>query len=127
MPGWPIMPIVGARILKVGDTLLVADVGGGTTDFTLIGVTEENGELALNRVAVGNHTLVGGDNMDPGACLPRNDRVRIQECHLDPWQSVALWHSCRAAKEVLLAAQGPAKQQVSVLGREEGYWWDGIG
>jgi hypothetical protein len=36
---------------------------------------------------------------------------------LDPWQSVALWHSCRAAKEALLAEQGPAKQAVSVLGR----------
>src|SRR5690606_23304592 len=52
------------RILKVGETLLVCDVGGGTTDFTLVGVSEENGELVLNRLAVGNHLLVGGDNMD---------------------------------------------------------------
>ena len=50
--------------LKVGDTLLVCDVGGGTTDFTLIGVTDEGGELVLRRIAVGNHILVGGDNMD---------------------------------------------------------------
>ncbi len=52
------------RELRVGDTLLVCDVGGGTTDLTLIGVTEEDGELSLRRIAVGNHILVGGDNMD---------------------------------------------------------------
>ncbi len=52
------------RQLKVGEVLLVCDVGGGTTDFTLISVTEEQGELALRRMAVGNHILVGGDNMD---------------------------------------------------------------
>src|SRR5204862_506194 len=50
--------------LKVGDTLLVCDVGGGTTDLSLVRVTDESGSLALQRVAVGNHILVGGDNMD---------------------------------------------------------------
>ena len=48
----------------MGDTLLVCDVGGGTTDFTLIGVDEVDGTLELQRMAVGTHTLVGGDNMD---------------------------------------------------------------
>ena len=52
------------RALAVGDTLLVCDVGGGTTDLTLVGVAEEHGELVLQRMAVGNHLLVGGDNMD---------------------------------------------------------------
>src|SRR5215813_7929174 len=52
------------RHLGVGDTLLVCDVGGGTTDFTLIGVDETDGVLELQRIAVGTHTLVGGDNMD---------------------------------------------------------------
>src|SRR5207302_10603044 len=52
------------RTLKVGDTLLVCDVGGGTTDLTLIQATEEEGQLQLRRMAVGNHLLVGGDNMD---------------------------------------------------------------
>jgi len=105
------------RILKVGDTLLVADVGGGTTDFTLIGVTEEQGELALSRIAVGSHTLVGGDNMDLALAYHATTAFAAKNVTLDPWQSVALWHSCRAAKESLLAADGPAKQQVSVLGR----------
>ena len=48
----------------MGDLILVVDIGGGTTDFTLIAVTESDGELALNRVAVGEHILLGGDNID---------------------------------------------------------------
>ena len=105
------------RSLKVGDTLLVADVGGGTTDFTLIGVTEEAGTLELNRIAVGSHTLVGGDNMDLALAHFASTAFAAKNVALDPWQSVALWHSCRAAKEALLAPEGPAKQAVSVLGR----------
>ena len=50
--------------VSVGDLILVVDIGGGTTDFTLISVTEEGGELRLERVAVGEHILLGGDNMD---------------------------------------------------------------
>jgi molecular chaperone DnaK (HSP70) len=105
------------RLLKVGDTLLVADVGGGTTDFTLVGVTEERGDLNLTRIAVGRHTLVGGDNMDLALAHHAAAAFAAKNVPLDPWQSVALWHSCRAAKEALLAEQGPAKQAVSVLGR----------
>ena len=55
---------VGGKHLRSGDKLLVCDVGGGTTDLTLIDVAEEQGELTLQRLAVGNHVLVGGDNMD---------------------------------------------------------------
>jgi molecular chaperone DnaK (HSP70) len=50
--------------VRVGDLLVVCDVGGGTTDFTLISVADNGGALELNRVAVGNHILLGGDNMD---------------------------------------------------------------
>ena len=50
--------------VRVGDLILVVDIGGGTTDFTLIAVTEKDGELALDRVAVGEHILLGGDNID---------------------------------------------------------------
>ncbi len=52
------------RQLQLGDRLLVCNVGGGTTDLTLVGVEEEHGDLVLERMAVGNHLLVGGDNMD---------------------------------------------------------------
>jgi molecular chaperone DnaK (HSP70) len=105
------------RELKVGDTLLVCDVGGGTSDFTLIGVTEEHGELMLRRLAVGNHILVGGDNMDLALAHSMASVFAGKGVQLDPWQSVALWHSCRAAKETLLTADGPKKHPVAVLGR----------
>src|SRR5262249_44915043 len=50
--------------VEVGDVVLVCDVGGGTTDLSLIAVSEEAGQLVLTRVAVGDHILLGGDNMD---------------------------------------------------------------
>jgi len=103
--------------LKVGESILVCDVGGGTTDLTLIVVDEHDGELVLRRVAVGDHLLVGGDNMDLAAAHIVASKFAEQGTHLDPWQSVSLWHSCRSAKETLLAEFGPESQTISVLGR----------
>jgi molecular chaperone DnaK (HSP70) len=105
------------RNVKAGDTLLVCDVGGGTTDFTLIEVINEAGELALRRVAVGNHTLLGGDNMDLTLAHFAGTALSEKGVSLDPWQSVSLWHSCRTAKESLLAEQGKKTFPVAVLGR----------
>ncbi len=105
------------RLLKVGDTLLVCDVGGGTTDLTLVGVAEEQGELVLRRIAVGNHLLVGGDNMDLALAHYVAGQFTEQGITLDPWQSVSLWHSCRAAKETLLAADGPKSHSITIAGR----------
>ncbi len=103
--------------IAVGDRLLVCDVGGGTTDLTLIDVAQQDGELALQRLAVGNHLLVGGDNMDLALAHQLADGFQQQGVSLDPWQAVSLWHACRAAKETLLADGGPPSQKVSVLGR----------
>jgi len=103
--------------LGIGDQLLVCDIGGGTTDFTLVGVKEQAGDLILQRLAVGNHLLVGGDNMDLALAHMAAEKFQEQGTRLDPWQSVALWHSCRAAKESLLSDDGPASHTVSVLGR----------
>ena len=111
------------RVLSVGDTLLVCDVGGGTTDLTLVNVAEEQGQLVLQRMAVGNHLLVGGDNMDLTLAHLVAGRFAERGVTLDPWQSVALWHSCRTAKEALLAnrdagqAAGVDKYPIAVLGR----------
>jgi hypothetical protein len=105
------------KALKVGETLLVCDVGGGTTDLSLIGVAEEGGELVLRRIAVGSHLLVGGDNMDLLLAHHVAGLFAKKGVQLDPWQSVSLWHSCRQAKETLLAADGPKKHPISVLGR----------
>ena len=103
--------------LQAGDTLLVCDIGGGTTDFSLIGVEAQDGDLALQRVAVGNHLLIGGDNMDLALAFQAQAAFAQKGTEVDAWQSVALWHACRAAKESLLAKDGPEKYPVSVLGR----------
>jgi hypothetical protein len=105
------------HLVKVGETLLVVDVGGGTTDLTLVTVAEEQGELQLRRLAVGNHLLVGGDNMDLALAHAAAQQFAAKGTQLDPWQSVSLWHACRAAKEALLSEEGPGKHPVSVLGR----------
>jgi molecular chaperone DnaK (HSP70) len=105
------------RTLSEGDMLLVIDVGGGTTDLTLVGVDQAEGELTLKRLAVGNHLLLGGDNMD--LALAHFVGMKLQEAghDLDPWQNVSLWHACRDAKERLLSGDGPTTHTVSVLGR----------
>ena len=103
--------------LSVGKTILVCDVGGGTTDLTLISVEEEAGNLELNRVAVGNHLLVGGDNMDLATAHVVAEKFADKGTKLNPWQSVSLWHSCRKAKETLMSVSGPETHSISVLGR----------
>ncbi len=105
------------KMLKVGDRMLVCDIGGGTTDLTLVEVAEENGELTLQRAAVGNHLLVGGDNMDLALAHFVAQLFEGKGLTLDPWQSVSLWHSCRNAKEALLSESGPDAHTISVPGR----------
>jgi len=105
------------KLLKVGDRMLVCDIGGGTTDLTLVEVAEENGELTLQRAAVGNHLLVGGDNMDLALAHSVAQLFEGKGLTLDPWQSVSLWHSCRNAKESLLSESGPDSHTISVPGR----------
>jgi molecular chaperone DnaK (HSP70) len=103
--------------LAVGDVVLVCDVGGGTTDFSLIAVSAVDGNLALERVAVGDHILLGGDNMD--LALAHTVRARLEgEGHkLDNWQFASLVHSCRTAKEQLLTGGDRDTAPVVVLGR----------
>lgn len=103
--------------MSKGDILLVCDVGGGTTDFSLVGVADEDGELALRRIAVGNHILVGGDNMDLTLAHHAQELFAGKHISLDPWQSVSLWHACRIAKEKLLADEAPESHPVTILGR----------
>jgi len=105
------------KALGLNDRLLVCDVGGGTTDLTLVEVAEESGELQLQRKAVGNHLLIGGDNMDLAIAYHVSELFREKGVELDPWQSVSLWHSCRAAKEALLAEDGPESHPIAILGR----------
>jgi molecular chaperone DnaK (HSP70) len=102
--------------VHVGDLVLVCDVGGGTTDFTLIAVRQEQGSLALERVAVGDHILLGGDNMDLALAYAVRNRLAEAKTQLDQWQFRGLGLSCREAKERLLSGTD-AKYPVSILGR----------
>ncbi len=100
-----------------GDLVLVFDVGGGTTDFSLIEITEENGQLVLERIAVGDHLLVGGDNMDLTLAYSVARQLSEKGKRLDAWQMRGLWHSCSQAKEHLLSDAEMADYPVTILGR----------
>jgi Ethanolamine utilization protein EutJ (predicted chaperonin) len=103
--------------VKVGDLILVCDVGGGTTDFSLISVSEEGGELSLKRVAVGEHLLLGGDNMDLALARLLQQRLEEEGHRVDTWQLQGLWHQCRLAKEKLFADPKSQKQPITLLGK----------
>jgi Hsp70 protein len=105
------------RRIKVGDLVLVCDVGGGTTDFSLITVSEENGELTLKRVAVGDHILLGGDNMDLALARVLQQRLETSGHRIDTWQLHGLWHQCRIAKENLFESRKKQKHPVTLLGK----------
>ncbi|WP_260258684.1 Hsp70 family protein [Vibrio intestinalis] len=88
--------------VNVGDIVLVVDIGGGTTDLSLVEVTEDDGNLTLNRIAVGEHILLGGDNMDLALAYRLKMKLAQEGKELQPWQVQAMTHACRDAKEALL-------------------------
>jgi Hsp70 protein len=107
--------------VHLGDLILVVDIGGGTTDFTLIAVTERDGELSLERVAVGEHILLGGDNIDLALANTVAQRLAEKGTRLDNRQLQVLWNNCRIAKERLLEPGATAEEQpVTILGRGSG-------
>jgi molecular chaperone DnaK (HSP70) len=103
--------------VRVGEVILVVDVGGGTTDFSLIEVTEEDGNLRLTRIAVGDHILLGGDNMDLTLAHNLNQELTAKGKKLDAWQFAALTYGCRQAKELLFADPKLTKAPISVPSR----------
>ena len=88
---------------RPGDIILVVDVGGGTTDLSLIAVVERDGSLELHRVAVGDHIRLGGDHMDLALAYAVARKLAAEGTTLDAWQMRALAHACRGAKEALLS------------------------
>ncbi|WP_105901454.1 Hsp70 family protein [Vibrio gangliei] len=88
--------------VELGDLVLVVDIGGGTTDLSLVSVTEQEGNLSLERIAVGEHILLGGDNMDLALAYRLKMNLAQQGKQLQPWQVQAMAHLCRDAKEALL-------------------------
>ncbi|MEO6419901.1 MAG: Hsp70 family protein, partial [Polyangiaceae bacterium] len=103
--------------IHVGDVILVVDVGGGTTDFSAIAALEKDGSLELVRVAVGDHILLGGDNMD--LALAHVVRAKLAETgkELDRWEMTALTHASRAAKELLLGDASQKAAPIVLAGR----------
>ena len=106
--------------LKEGDVVLVCDIGGGTTDFSLIAIEQDGGDLALRRIAVGDHILLGGDNMDLALAFSvRQQLSKERGVKLDTWQLQALTQSCRSAKEALLSdpTLSPFRSLFQVVGQ----------
>ncbi len=103
--------------VKVGESVMICDVGGGTTDLTLISVGDDNGQMVLTRVAVGDHILLGGDNMDLALAHVMSRKFAERGNKLDQGQMLMLWHACRAAKERLFLETNLDSTPVTVLGR----------
>ena len=103
--------------IKVGETILICDIGGGTSDFSLIEVIDEEGNLVLRRAAVGDHILLGGDNMDLTLAYAMRAKLAQKKTNLDNWQFRGLVQSCRKAKERLLNDPELEKEPLVILGR----------
>ncbi len=101
--------------IKQGDLILVCDIGGGTSDFSLIRVDEEDGDLRLERIAVGDHLLVGGDNIDLALAFEVSKNIPGKK--LNAWQMRSLWHSCRKAKEAIFSHKDIDDYPITLLGR----------
>jgi hypothetical protein len=105
--------------LKAGDIILICDIGGGTSDFSLVLVTEDDrpghqGLIHLERISVGEHLLLGGDNMDLALANRVRERLRESGHEVDHWQFIALVSACRDAKERLLGPEANGLEQVSI-------------
>ncbi len=100
--------------LSPGDLLLVCDVGGGTTDFTMIACREGKEGPGLERLAVGDHLLLGGDNMDLALAAVAEGRLGKE---LDPARWNSLIHQCRQVKERLLGSAGEESAAIRLTGR----------
>jgi len=100
------------QIVEPGQKILVCDVGGGTSDFTLIRVRRgEGGKVQFHRVAVGDHLILGGDNLD--LALAHHIERRLAEgdapTRLEPRQWAVLVRTCRQVKETLLGVEAPPR------------------
>lgn len=97
--------------------ILVVDVGGGTTDLTLVHAKLEGGKPVLERLAVGDHLLLGGDNMDILLARTCEARLATGSTRLDATQWSQLVAAARQAKEQLLSPGAPEKVRVAIAGR----------
>jgi hypothetical protein len=101
------------QLVEPGQKILVCDIGGGTSDFTLIRVRRgEGGKVQFHRVAVGDHLILGGDNFD----LALGKHVEQKLGKLEPRQWAVLVRTCRAVKETLLGPDAPERLTLTLPG-----------
>lgn len=100
-----------------GDIILVCDIGGGTADFSLIAVTDVAGDMQLERISVGEHILLGGDNMDLALAYTLRAELEAEGKSLDSWQFLALVHAASQAKIALFEDAVLAEAPIAVPSR----------
>jgi hypothetical protein len=103
--------------VRRGDIVLVCDLGGGTADFSLVAIAERDGQLDLERISVGEHILLGGDNMDLALAYALRARLEADGKSLDAVQFLALTHAARAAKEAMFENADLAEFPIAVPSR----------
>jgi hypothetical protein len=104
-------------LVAPGDIVLVCDLGGGTADFSLIAVSDVAGNLELERISVGEHILLGGDNMDLALAYALQAKLEEAGKSLDSWQFLALVHAAGKAKIRLFEDTSLAEVPVAVPSR----------
>ena len=100
--------------VRDGDLVLICDIGGGTTDFSLVRTHLSDGNVQFERTAIGEHLLLGGDNLD--LALARRVEQKLNGAKISPRQRHALRRACCAAKERLLSDPGVGRLPISILG-----------
>ena len=104
-------------LVSRGDIVLVCDVGGGTADFSLIAVTDNDGTLELERISVGEHILLGGDNMDLALAYTLQAKLEAEGRSIDSWQFLALVHAASKAKIALTDDDSLTQAPIAVPSR----------
>ena len=103
--------------VSAGDIVLVCDVGGGTADFSLIAISEKDGNLEVERISVGEHILLGGDNMDLALAYTLQAQLEAAGKSIDSWQFLALIHAASQAKVNLFSDESLKQAPISVPSR----------
>jgi len=104
-----------SELVKPGELILVCDVGGGTSDFTLITLSEAEGIPRFERIAVGDHLILGGDNIDLTLARHIESIFSKKKVSLTPDRLKALCHQCREAKEIILNHEAESKR-ITIMG-----------
>ncbi len=104
-------------LITPGDIILVCDIGGGTADFSLIAVTDSSGTLELERISVGEHILLGGDNIDLALAYTLQAKLSAEGRSVNSWQFLALVHAASKAKIALFDDESLPEVPIAVPSR----------